>query len=241
MFQTIDNKKNYQKIVEQIQDMILKGKIKNGDKLPSERELVEQLQVSRSSLREALKALEVMGLLESKQGEGSFVVDKVDDTILKSISIMYRLRSGNAVDIMQLRECLEIYSAKQIVLFGSDEDVDTLQDIAEKMRDTKDKDETEKLDIQFHNQLIKGTNNILFQIIADSISDLMAPFIRSIRKIYSDREDEEQRYYFIEQHLNIVNALRSRDLEKAIKEVEAHLVLTPEDIIKLKDVERACE
>ena len=136
MFESIDNKKNYQKIVEQIQDMILEGKIKSGDKLPPERELVEQLQVSRSSLREALKALEVMGLLESKQGEGSFIVDNVEDTILRSVSIMYTLNDGSVKEIMQLRECLEIYSAMQIVLHGSDEDIDKLQLLAEKMRDT---------------------------------------------------------------------------------------------------------
>ena len=64
----------------------------------------------------------------------------------------------------------------------------------------------------------------------------MAPFIRSIRKIYSDLEDEKQRFYFIEQHLNIVEALRSRDIDRAVKEVKDHLVLTAEDLVKLENI-----
>lgn len=234
MFESIDNKKNYQKIVEQIQDMILDGQITSGDKLPTERELVDQLGVSRSSLREALKALEVMGLLVSKQGEGSFIVNNVEENIFKSISIAYKLNQGNVREIMQLRECLEVYSANQIVLFGTDEDIGKLEAITDQMTAANSFEEEGALDIQFHNQLIKGTNNILFELIADSISALMAPFISSIREIYSHSDTEEQKYYFIEQHKDIVEALKTRDLNKAICEVQRHLVLTPEDIIKLE-------
>ena len=70
MFIPIKSTKVYQQVIIQIKDMIDKGTLKKGDKLPSERTLVEQLQVSRASIREALRALEVIGLIECRQGEG---------------------------------------------------------------------------------------------------------------------------------------------------------------------------
>lgn len=236
MFESIDNKKNYQKIVEQIQNMILDGKMKSGDKLPPERELVGMLQVSRSSLREALKALEVMGLLESKQGEGSFIVNNVEETILKSVSIAYTLNGGSVKDVMQLRECLEVCAVKQIILYGKDEDIAKLEEIIEFMKAAESFEEGEWWDIKFHNKLIKTTNNILFEIIADSISDLMTNFISDIRKIYSEREAEEQKYFFIEQHKNIVAAIKKRDIDLAVYEVEEHLRLSNEDLIRLESL-----
>lgn len=68
MFDVIGNKKNYEYIVEQIKDMIIDGKLKVGERLPTEKELSENFGVSRTSVREALKALEVIGICESRQG-----------------------------------------------------------------------------------------------------------------------------------------------------------------------------
>lgn len=73
MFSPIKNTRVYEKAIEQIKDMIVEGTFKKGDKLPSEREMAESLQISRTSIREALRELEIMGLIESRQGDGNFV------------------------------------------------------------------------------------------------------------------------------------------------------------------------
>lgn len=233
MFESISTQKTYQKIVEQIQNMILNGTFKSGDKLPAERELTEQLQVSRSSLREALKALEVLGLIESRHGEGSFITNNVEDTILKSVSIAYKLNEGTVVDILELRHCLEVYSVKHAVRNATENDIADLEQIVLEMSRAENMDQEEILDIRFHNEIIKMTDNILFQIIADSISDLMAPFIKSVRKIYSENDEKMRDYYFFGQHMNIVEGIKSRDEEVATKAIEDHLRLTEEDIIRL--------
>lgn len=230
MFESITTKKNYEHIIDQIQELIMDGTFKNGDKLPPEREITEQLGVSRSSLREALKALEVLGLVESKHGGGSYITNNIGSAILKSISIAFRLNDGTVEDILELRYALEREAVRIATERGSEEQIKELEDIVNKMDEKLSEEEKARLDIEFHNRLIKNTDNILFQIIADSISDLLGLFIKGIREIYSDDHEHMKTYYFVEQHRNIVNAIKERDPEKASKVLAEHLQLTDEDL-----------
>ena len=81
MFSPIKNTKVYEQVIDQIKNMIDEGNLKKGDKLPSERSLVEQLKISRASIREALRALEVIGLIECRQGEGSYIRTNFQDNL----------------------------------------------------------------------------------------------------------------------------------------------------------------
>lgn len=233
MFESINTKKNYEQIIDQIQEMIVDGTFKSGDKLPPERELTTKLGVSRTSLREALKALEVLGLIESKQGGGSYIANNISKTILKSISIAYKLNNGTVEDILELRHCLEVQAVRTAALKATDEQIKEMEDIIEKMTKTDDENEKASLDIAFHNMLIKITDNVIFQIISDSVSNLMAPFIKAIREIYKGNDEHLNMYYFVEQHRNIINAIKERDPEKAAYAMIEHIRLTEEDIIKL--------
>lgn len=233
LFESINTQKNYQQIIDQIQRMIMDGTFKNGDKLPPERQITEQLGVSRSSLREALKALEVLGLIESKHGGGSYISNNIGASILKSISIAFRLNGGTVNEILELRYALERESVRILTLKGTDEQIKQLEDIVDRMDEKQSEDEKVRLDIEFHNTLIKNTNNILFQIIADSISELLELFIKGIREIYNNDNENMKTYYFVEQHRNIVNAIKERDPDKAFKVLCEHLQLTDEDLKNL--------
>lgn len=237
MFESISTQKTYQKIVEQIQNMIIDGTFKSGDKLPAERELTEQLQVSRSSLREGLKALEVLGLVESKQGEGSFITNKVGDTIIKSVSIAYKLNDGKIEDVLELRHSLEVYSVKKAIKSATDDQIKELERIVVNMKGVEDVQLEEELDILFHSKLIEITGNILVHIVSESVSDLIGPSIKAIREIYSDNDSEVREYYFFQQHKDIVDAIREKDEAKAVRAVEEHLKLSEEDIMKLSNIE----
>ena len=112
MFNSISNKKVYEQVIEQIQKNIMDGTFKNGDKLPSERELSEKMAVSRTSIREALRVLETMGVVESRQGEGNFICSNIEKSLLQPLSMMFKLNNGSWSDIFELRNILEIECAR---------------------------------------------------------------------------------------------------------------------------------
>ena len=89
MLSPIKNTKVYEKVIEQVKDLVKSGELKSGDKLPPERDLSEQLQVSRTSIREALRALEMLGLVETKQGEGNFIKTDFENSLVEPLSIVY--------------------------------------------------------------------------------------------------------------------------------------------------------
>ncbi|KJZ88583.1 transcriptional regulator, putative pyruvate dehydrogenase complex repressor [Clostridium sp. IBUN22A] len=103
MLNPVKNIKVYEAIIEQIKDSVKNGELKSGDKLPSERELAEKLQVSRTSVREALKALSMLGLIDSKHGDGNFIKSNVEDCLLEPLSVVFLLIGNRNEEIFQLR------------------------------------------------------------------------------------------------------------------------------------------
>ena len=112
MFNSIVNKKVYEKVIEQIQDSIFRGEFKNGDKLPSERELSEQMGVSRTSIREAIRVMETMGIIESKQGEGNFICSNINKSLIEPLSLLFKLNNGSWHEVIELRQALELEAVK---------------------------------------------------------------------------------------------------------------------------------
>ncbi len=125
MFKPVKNMKVYEQVVDQIKEMVRVGQIKKGDKLPTERVMAEELQVSRTSIREAMRALEVVGLIESRQGAGNYIREEFDDVLLEPLSIVFMLQNGTNKDIFELREVLELSTIFLSVMRISDEDKKT--------------------------------------------------------------------------------------------------------------------
>ena len=103
MYEPIQNKNTSQLIVDQIKNMILSGKLKIGDKLPPERELAELYKVSRTSVREALKALEAIGVLEIRQGGGIYIVNDILLKMSDNASLVFSLSGGTLEDLTNFR------------------------------------------------------------------------------------------------------------------------------------------
>ena len=103
MYEPIQNKNTSQLIVDQIKNMILSGKLKIGDKLPPERELAELYKVSRTSVREPLKALEAIGVLEIRQGGGIYIVNEILLKMSDNASLVFSLSGGTLEDLTNFR------------------------------------------------------------------------------------------------------------------------------------------
>lgn len=108
----INTKKIYQYIIEQFVDMIKEGKLKSGERLPPERTLAEMFNVSRASIREALRAMEIIGLLEVRQGEGSYITDLNIAPFINTIAPLFIKNESLETDLLDFRKLLEIEAVK---------------------------------------------------------------------------------------------------------------------------------
>ncbi|AET66790.1 transcriptional regulator [Desulfosporosinus orientis DSM 765] len=235
MFISVENDKAYINIINQIYTMIISGTLKSGDRLPPERELTVQLNVSRTALREALKGLEFLGIIDCKHGNGTFVSNNVKSTIIKTLSIAFKLNNGKESDILQLRYILEIECVKTAAKKATDNDILQLKNILEKLNNVSDQKEKSFFDQKFHYYLISISDNLLFNYLADSIFYLMEQFIFSIRSFYIQKDPSFDIAIF-EQHNNIINAIEERNPEKAASIMHNHLQIGLQELLEIANL-----
>lgn len=221
MFVPIKNKKVYQHVIEQIQSMVMDRTLKIGDKLPSERELVEQLGVSRTSIREAMRALEVIGLVESRQGEGNFISGNIDSTFLEPLSVMFMLNEGNPDDILELRMIIELEAVKKAAEKIQEDDKTELKEIMGLLRNASNEKESSYYDTKLHYKIAEITGNYLIITMLKAVEALMESFIGKARGMILRQEDSKE--LLMEQHQKICNALYQNNVDEAIKAMKEHL------------------
>ena len=133
--------------IRQLQDRILSGELPINTKLPPERELVQMLGVSRSSIREALKALEVQGLVESRQGGGYFVVNHILESMNNSLSLFFMLQGCTVEDLIHLRMTLEFGALRMVIQNSTDEEIAELGELLQRYVGSETMEDREKHDL----------------------------------------------------------------------------------------------
>lgn len=221
MFESIENKKISQIVIEQIQEMIMRGELKSGDKLPPERELTQTLNIGRPALREALKALEIIGLIESRHGQGNFVVNNTENSVFKPLSLSFKLSNGNIEEILELRHLIESYTVKQAALLSDANDINKLYEIHNAMIKADTTDHKSQCDKEFHYEIAKISKNILINSLLESTSYLFDSFINKTVRMSYFGEDSIEKIY--EEHLNIIKAIEKHSEEDAAFSMHAHL------------------
>ncbi len=228
MFSPVQNKRVYEHVVDQIQKQIFNGELSKGDKLPPERELTTQLGVSRTSVREALRALEVTGLIESRQGEGNFISGTLENTLLEPLTAMFMLNKGKPRDILELRTILEVKAAELAALRISDLQSIELEHLLNELSDATLEARKSELDTQLHYYIGEITGNVLISNILNIISTMMEMFVQtSRRKILENPNNQE---LLFKHHEDIVKAIISKDPEKAKAAMLAHMTMV-DDIV----------
>lgn len=221
MFETVENKKIFEIIIEQIQKMIMDGSLKNGDKLPPERELTELLNVGRPALREALKALEVIGLIESRHGQGNFIINNIENNFFKPLSLSFKLSNGNIEEILQLRYIVESFTSGQAAMVATEDDVKKLYDITNNMMDAKTENEKSYYDKLFHYEIASICKNQLIINLLGSLSYLLDNFIEKTVRMSFFGEDSIEKIY--SEHARIIKAIETHNREEAIASTNYHL------------------
>ena len=221
MFSPIKSTKVYEQVIDQIKNMIDQGILKKGDKLPSERNLVQQLEVSRASIREALRALEVVGLIECRQGEGSYIKASFQDNLFEPLSIMFMLEGSNQEEIWELRKIMEVEAAGLASKRITDEQLLELKELTQKFLNCDDEDINSEIDKNFHYKIAECSGNVLIFDILKTVSTLVDHFIKDARKLIIVHEGNKE--ILFSQHNEIYLAMERHSSSDARKAMRIHL------------------
>lgn len=219
MYSRVQSPRLYEQIVEQIERLILDGKLNPGDQLPAERELAEQFNVSRTAVREAVKALREKGLVEIETGRGTFITQEVSKALRRSLGWIMQSADGNHLaDLVQVRSILEPEIAALAAEMATEEDIQNMQRAVDAMDDAlDDADVYVEADLNFHRALATATRNRLILTLIDPIVDLL----REQRKQIFLVEGGARRGQY--HHKCILDAVRNHDSPAACHAMQAHL------------------
>ncbi len=222
MFRSIKHQRISDEIVGQIKHLISEGKLRPGDRLPPERDLIKEFGVSRPSLREALNSLVATGFLEVKQAKRTYVKSLTSGTMRDPLSLLIRADAQKIFDLVEVRKAMEAWGAFRAAERASEEDVQRLGKIIEEMSVAlKNEKPWEKQDADFHLAMAQATHNTIQIHMMSTISDLLREYMAAI--FSSTFTDGTKAKKLFRQHHQIFNAIKTRSPEKARERMLTHL------------------
>jgi GntR family transcriptional regulator, transcriptional repressor for pyruvate dehydrogenase complex len=216
-FEAIRRNKVYEEVARQLERMILK-KLRPGDKLPSERELAESLGVSRSSIRDAIRSLELVGLVEPRQGAGTVVREISADVLMNPLTNVLRHKIELVGELIDFRKMLEPPLAARAATHASDEELAEMEEILLR-QDSKFRSGQLAIeeDSEFHYSIAMASGNSVVLKVLDVLMDLL----RDTRQRSLQVEGRPQKS--LAGHRRILAAIRRRDAEAAKAAMRRHI------------------
>ncbi|CAH0305355.1 FadR/GntR family transcriptional regulator [Peribacillus frigoritolerans] len=230
VYKKIKPKKIYEEVSDELYEMIRSGSLKPGEQLDSIQQLAENFQVGRPAIREALSALSSMGLIEIKQGEGTFV-KTFDPAIMNHpLSAALLMDQDNIKHLLEVRKILESGTAEVAAKKRTEENLIELKDMLFNMEKVSDDEElSDKADISFHVAVANASQNELLITLMNHVSELMTEKMRDIRRaaLYSEEMTLKQLY---QQHVRIYDAIVAQDEDGARSAMLFHLQSVEESL-----------
>jgi GntR family transcriptional repressor for pyruvate dehydrogenase complex len=225
VYKVVRTSRLYEQIVQQIEESVLNGSLKPGDQLPAERELAQHLGVSRTAVREAVKALREKGLVEAYSGRGTFITDGTTHAARQSFDLMVKIgQQEGSTHLAELRLILEPGIAALAAERIEDEHLAAMREAVVVMdRAQKDREAYIEADLDFHLALAEAAGNPLILSLIDSIVGLL----REQRIRIFNVEGGPQRGQ--SHHKRILEAIERHDPELARSAMRSHLEQVRED------------
>lgn len=216
-FESIRKNKVYEEVARQIERMILQ-KMHPGDKLPAERELAEMFGVSRSSIRDAMRSLELVGLVEPRQGAGTVVREISPDLLAAPLSNVIAHKRQLVGELLDFRKMLEPALAARAALRASVEEIIEMEEILRRQSDKLSRGELAiEEDSEFHYTIAMGSGNSVVLKVLDVVMDLL----RETRARSLQREGRPEKS--LAGHRRILAAIKRRDRAAAETAMRQHL------------------
>jgi len=218
MLNKTGNLKRYQEILLKINDIIREDQLGTGDQLPSERELSERLGVGRSSVREALRALELLGLISTRRGEGTFIEEYTSHRLVEILAFYILRDDQSSQDLLEIRKLIELDAIRLAVNRIEQKEIDDLEAIINQSEEMLDQGLIPvNEDYIFHQTIALASGNFLLYRIWKPVADYG-------KTVLSDSLNRVGRpEVSILEHRKIVDALKSKDLKKAEEAMKWHL------------------
>ncbi|MFV2173735.1 FadR/GntR family transcriptional regulator [Actinomadura sp. LOL_016] len=210
----------FDEIIGQIRELLQRGTLEPGDKLPSERDLAEQFEVSRNTVREALRMLEISGLITLKKGSsgGAFIARADPAVVARSLSDTLHLTDFSLGDVTEVRLWIEATVTRVACERMTDDRLAALEDNvrqAAAFTDARDWDRKALVHIEFHNLLADATGNPLMSIVMRSLMDMLKDVVLAVGPSKDD--------YLVKSRRRLLDRLRERDADGAVAEMESYL------------------
>lgn len=208
-----------QEVARQLQAEILAGRYRAGDKLPPERRLAETLGVNRGTLREALKQLQHMGLVRSRQGDGTRVLDFLQTAGLDLLRYLFPVAESSGLellgDVLEFRQIIGREVARLAARRAGPEHIQRLEAIAASQ--PRSPEQCLQQDLDFYVELGRATGNMVFMLLLNSVRGT----VRSLSSLFADFNPSAELVH--EHHQQVIAALRARDPEAAAGASDRHL------------------
>ncbi|MDT8860056.1 FadR family transcriptional regulator [Alkalihalobacillus sp. MEB130] len=217
-------KKIYEIVAEQLTEMIRSGEVMPGERLSSVQQLAEDFNVGRSAIREALSALKAVGLVEIKQGEGTFVKKIDHDLVSNVIPSVEFMKQEDIQQLFEIRKIVETGAASLAAKNRSQEDLQKMKLILEEMlRAEGDGEIGEKADVEFHMAIVRSTKNDMLLKLLETVSDTMQVLMREARRLFLFSESEKMKQLY-DEHIIIFEAIQNNDSQQAYEAMMTHIV-----------------
>ncbi|WP_099352567.1 FadR/GntR family transcriptional regulator [Fredinandcohnia onubensis] len=222
-YKKIKPKKIYEEVADTLQEAIRSGKLKPGTKLESVQQLAESFQVGRSAIREALTALKAMGLIEMRQGEGTYVKEFQAEDLTFPLATAMLMNQQDVMHLLEIRKIIETGTAATAAKKHTSEDLEKLETALNGMKAALGNEELgETADLQFHLAISEATQNPMLTNLLLNVSDLMQETMKETRRItIFSKEKTTERLY--NEHLAIYEAIVARNEEGARSTMITHL------------------
>ena len=232
MLRAIKKTRIHEEVVTQIHDLIRQGKLKAGDQLPAERELAETFKVSRTSVREALRALETKGLIVSRTGMGNFVAELPIESLVAPLAKLLIQEKDALADIFEMRKLIEPHIASLAAQRATHADIERMKRILDKQSDAVGRGETGvEADAELHFAIGQATQN---QALEKLVSGLMELLSHSREE---SLQTSDRRRASIEAHREILSAIERHDKRQAQKTMLHHIERVEENVLSSRKSE----
>ncbi len=229
MLRAIKKTRIHEEVVSQVHDLIREGKFKAGDQLPSERELAETFKVSRTSVREALRALETQGLIISRTGTGNFVADLPIESLVAPLAKLLIQEKDALADIFEMRKLIEPHIASLAAQRATRTDIERMKAILEAQTAAVNRGQTGvEADADFHFAIGRATDN---QALEKLVSGLMELLSHSREE---SLQTSDRRRASIEAHHEILSAIERHNKKQAQKTMLHHIERVEESVLSLR-------